>query len=84
MYTDSELGALTFQTLFEKGKKLIQKAAPIVAATQPRAEAQGTAPGTLEPVVSTPPPAERPGWLLPALLGGGAFLAFKLFRKGRR
>lgn len=86
MYTDSELGALTFRTLFQKGQTLVQKAAALVGpAKAPAGTSQGTIPGTLEPVVLTPPPAERPGWVLPAVVGAGAFLAFKMFRKkGRR
>lgn len=81
MYTDSELGALTFRTLFSKGQTLIQKASALVGPAKTPAATPGYIPGTLEPVAATPPPTERPAWVLPAVVVGGTFLALKFFRR---
>jgi hypothetical protein len=84
MYVDSELGALTFRTVFQKAKELVKKAAPIVAAqAAPKPSPESNIVGTLPPLDTAPAPS-RPGWIMPAALIGGSVLAFKFLKgKGR-
>jgi hypothetical protein len=85
MYVDSELGALTFKTVFAKAESLVKKVAPLLQKSPAQPQSVGTIPGTLEPVTLPPPAPERPSWIMPALLVGGSIVAFKIIRKrGRR